>query len=396
MDLIINIKDTWNIVAIPRPQYSSSTGFDITIKGRDYNFLGTMNPLKLDIGYSRDIEGRNFFSFLLDSDIPFRLFGFNWNFNFDHDIIYRQDMELTWYYKNITGLSVDIPIGITTPKLGFNVLFILNEENDDSEKSLYGIFQEGLYISSRPYITWKIPIVFLPDNYGEVIYTPGITAIFNHEISPWPLSDNKKGPYLDFNHSLEFGRIDWIGNFQKGFSANLSNSFNYDFFKSDENLHQLKGDLKLSFIYHHLINDFLGFSARFMYFHHFNSINDNAGNVLRGIINKDIKAVYMFSLNIDLPIKVLMVRPSKWLNSGIRVFDFDIHLNPIIDIAIYKNPEISAIFTKDNLLLCGGLELIIFPDFFRSLFLRISAAWNFSDISNRIPMELFIGTELHY
>ncbi|MCL2809447.1 MAG: hypothetical protein FWD24_05200 [Treponema sp.] len=396
VDLIINIYDTWNIVAIPRPQYSSSTGFDITIKGRDYNFLGTMNPLKLDIGYSRDIEGRNFFSFLLNSDIPFRLFGLNWNFIFDHDIIYRPDMELNWYYKNVTGLSIDIPISFTTPKFGFNVHLIYNEENEDFEKSLYGNFQEGFYISSRPFITWKIPIVFFPDNYGEIVYTPEITAVFNHEISPWVLSDNKKGPYLNFNHSINFGRIDWIENFQRGFYASLSNSFNYDFYESEENPHPLKSDVRFLFTGHFLFNDFFGFSLRFIYLHLFNSINYNAGDVLRGVIDNEIKADFMISLNLDLPIRVLRIRPSERLNSGIRVFDIDIHLSPIIDIALYKNPEKSGLFNKNNLLFSGGFEFIVFPDFFRSLYLRISASWNFSDISSRIPMELFIGTDLHY
>ncbi|WP_461247827.1 hypothetical protein, partial [Treponema sp. R6D11] len=32
VDVFITTKDTWNVVAIPRPRYSSNTGFDLTIK----------------------------------------------------------------------------------------------------------------------------------------------------------------------------------------------------------------------------------------------------------------------------------------------------------------------------------------------------------------------------
>jgi len=384
VDLIIHIKDTWNIVAIPRPEYSSNTGFDITIKARDYNFLGTMSPLRLDIGYRYDELGRSFFSLMLDSDIPLRLFNLDWYINFDHDVSYRPDMIFDWYYRNITGLSLDIPFGITTPKVGFDVHFIVNEETDDADKEEYGDFQEGLYISIRPFISLKIPI-FKAADYGELTYTPRISAIFNQGIAPWVLSDNRRGPFLNFSHSFDFGRINWINNFQQGYSANVGNTFNYDFFYRN-NTEPLSININASGIAHFVFFERLGLSVRLMYRQWFNSYYDSAGDVLRGILDKSIQTDFMISLNLDLPVKVLRARPSQWFNWNTRILDFDVHLGPVADMA----------YANNNFYFSGGFELVIFPEFFRSLYLRVSTTWDLSNISERTPMELFIGTELHF
>ena len=49
--IVISVEDSWNIIALPRPYYKNNV-FDLTVKARDYNFLGTMNPLRIDLGYN--------------------------------------------------------------------------------------------------------------------------------------------------------------------------------------------------------------------------------------------------------------------------------------------------------------------------------------------------------
>jgi len=387
VNLFIHVKDTWNIIAIPRPEYSSNTGFDITLKARDYNFLGTMSPLRVDLGYSYDQYGRNFFTFMFDTNIPVRFFNLIWNINFDHDVSYRPDMDQNWYYRNITGLSVDIPVGFTNANIGFDVHFIVNEDNSEIDRGLYnlGESQEGLFISTRPYISWKIPITDF-GKYGELAYTPQISATFNHEIKPWTLSDNRKGPFLGFSHSIGFGRINWIDNFQQGYSLKLSNSFSYDFYQLRNDNDPLSVNVDANIAAHFKFFGFLGLSTRFLYRQWFNSDYDNAGDVLRGVWDKDIRTDFIVSLNLDIIFKAFKARPSQWFNWKTRLLDFDLHLGPVVDMA----------YANDNFYLSGGFEVIIYPIFFRSLYLRISTAWDFSDISKRTPMELFIGTELHF
>jgi hypothetical protein len=401
VDLVINIKDTWNIVAIPRPRYSSNTGFDITLKARDYNFLGTMSPLRLDLGYIYDEKGRNSLILELDSNIPFRAFGLNWNIKFFNAFNYRPDTGQPFYYRNITGLSVELPVKFTAITIGFDESILINDENADIYKPLYGNFQDGLYMSSNPYIAWKIPTGIEAGEWGELVYTPGISATLNHEFPAWPLDDIRKGPFLTFSHTLGFRHIDWIGNFQRGLDVFIYNSFNSDFFNYDRGANPLKADLKLSGTGHFIVNNFFAISSRVMYRQWFYmeqaSMQTGSGDALRGILDKDINADYMLSLNLDFPARVLKFSPSVWFNNPIlRIFNFDLHLSPIIDTALYHDPVKNIDFNFKNILVTGGMEAVIFPEFFRSLYLRISFGWNLTDFSGGRNSEIYIGTDFHY
>ena len=396
VDLIIFVEDTWNIVALPQPRYDTNYGFDLTIKARDYNFLGTMNPLRVDVGYRHDQEGHNFFNLMLDSGIPFTAFGLNWFFDFDHYFFYRPDVSKPFYYNNATGIYVEFPFGLTRLYVGFYEHFTVNEELSDADKLQYGTdFLEGLYMSSRPYISWVIPTGLEIGRYGELTYTPRLSAIFNHELAPWFLTDSKKGPFLTFTHSFSFGRIDWIGNFKKGYSFNLYNSFSYDFFYLRNELEPFSSEIYASGIGHFTLTSFMGFSTRLFYRHFFNNHTNYGGDVLRGVLDKNVSAEYMVSLNFDLPVRVVRFKPSEWLfKNGLELFNFDLHLSPVIDIAFFKEPGKPSAFEKENFLLSGGFEFIIFPDFFRSLYLRFSTGFNLLDPSD--PIEFFIGMEFHF
>jgi hypothetical protein len=395
--LAINIKDTWNIVAIPRPKYSSNSGFELVLKARDYNFLGTMSPLRLDIGYQYDEQGRNFFLFEQDANIPFRIFGLKWNFKFFNSFNYRPNMEKPFYFNNISGLSAELPFKFTTITVGFNESLFLNEENDDICKPLYGDFQDGVYMSSRPYVTWKIPTGVLIGNYGEIEYTPEMSAVFNHEFSQWPLDEIRKGPFLNLNHSLSFDNLDWIGNFLTGVDVSLGNSFSFDYYRTGKQA--WTGYLGFKSISHFIITDFFGMSARLMYRRWFLRDGEymETGDALRGILDKDVSADYMLSLNLDFPVRVLRFEPSKWLNNQkLRIFNFELHLSPVVDAALYHDPVNNIDFKFKNVLFAGGVEAVIFPEFFRSLFLRFSMGWNLSNFANGRNWEFYLGTDYHY
>jgi len=399
VDLVIHVKDTNNIMAIPRPQYSSNSGFDITIKARDYNFLGTMNSLRVDVGYQHDEDGNNSFSFMIDSGIPFEAFGLNWFFDFDHSFKYRPDLEQQYYYKNDTGLSVEMSIARTTINIGFEESFVYNEENSESDWPAYGRFQEGLYMSSYPYISWKIPTGLEINEYGELTYTPKLSARFYHELPEWPLDKNRIGPNMYFSHNLGFGRVDWIGNFRKGFSASVSNSFDYNFYSKSIGSQPLSAYYDITGKGYFIIRDFLGVSSRIMFRNWINTSSDSGGDVLRGVMDNDLNIDYMLSLNLDITLRLFQFRPSEWFKSSkFRYFNFDLHLGPIIDAAFSHDPSNGTIYGFNNLNLTGGLEMIIYPTAFRSLYLRISAATDLYRMiaSERGPIEIFIGTDLHY
>jgi hypothetical protein len=358
-----------------------------------------MSPLRIDIGYQNDTEGRTFFTFMLDSDTPFSLFGLNWNLDFDHDFHYRPDMDEEFYYKNTTGLSVELPFRRTTFTVGFSESFIYNQENPRRYRAEYGRFQKGLYLSSNPFISWRIPTGFEYYDLGEVHYTPRLSATFNHELPGFPLAEFRKGPFINFSHGLNFGRINWEGNSRRGAIVSANNTIRYNFYNLRHDVQPWSTNINITGRGHTIVNNYIGISSRLMYRHWFlDDYHDDAGDVLRGILDNKINANYMLSLNIDIPIKLIRVRPSEWSddNKFLRIFDFDMHVVPIIDAAFYNDPVRQRVFGLENLLLTAGMELIIFPQRWRSLFLRVSYGRNFSIGPKTNSSEIFIGTELHY
>ncbi|MCL2478725.1 MAG: hypothetical protein FWF22_04440, partial [Treponema sp.] len=133
--LLVHVTDTWNLVILPYPKYDSNDGFSLTLKARDYNFLGTMSPLRIDLGYKRDNAGNNIFNFLFDSDTPFTALGLDWDLNFDHSLNYTLGGRL--YYQNVTGLSVKLPWQSTAFTVGFNHYLTFNEQVTDENKEYY-------------------------------------------------------------------------------------------------------------------------------------------------------------------------------------------------------------------------------------------------------------------
>jgi hypothetical protein len=397
IELEINVKDTWNIVALPYPKYSSSTGFDFILKARDYNFLGTLTPIRIDIGYKYNEERRSTFLLELDSNIPFHALGYDWNIKFQNYFNYRPDVEEQYYYRNITGISIELPVKSTILSVSLDESFIYNDENSYSDKLLYGSnFQHGGYFSSNPYISWKIPLIQDLAGYGPLNYTPGISAIFNHEIGIWRLNDNRIGPFLNMGHVLGFGKIDWIGNFRKGYAASFNNYYDFNFYNAVNDFFTI--NMELSVTGHFIISDFFGISSRFMYRRWFLSQygNREAGNALRGILDRDISTDSMISLNLDFPFRILKFKPSEWISPKLHIFDFDFHLSPIVDLAFCNKIMDENSGYNSSFLITSGLEAIIFPDFFRSLYVRVSLGLNLRDIKNIGKYEIFFGIGHHF
>jgi hypothetical protein len=389
--IMIKVEDTWNIIALPRPYYKNDV-FDLTIKARDYNFLGTMNPLRIDIGYIYNEEKRHSLLFGVFFNTPFKALGYYWNFTFDNTIQYRIDAP--FYYQNNTGISMELPFHTTTFTFGFNERLYLNEENSDwTEEADYGPYQEGLYMSSNLYVSWKIPTGLTVSKFGELIYTPEISTTINHELPEWPLVYFRKGTFLGFNHSLGFGKIDWHANYREGLSVSMGNSYQYEFHRMLYNI-----SFNLTGIGHYIVSDFFAVSARLMYKYWYSSDvtsgGDYASYYLRGIADKSIIAYQMFSLNLDLPLRLFIFMPSKWLkNQKLSFFDFEMHFSPVIDLALYYQKSFD--YNKDKIFFypgqiaaTGGVELVVFPLFMRNLYIRFGFAVNLKEFITARPVSL--------
>jgi hypothetical protein len=404
VDLLIITKDTLNIIALPKPQYDDNNGFELTLKARDYNFLGTLSPLRIDIGYTLDDDKLWDFSkgasnFLIDTDIPLKLFNLNWNINFDNEFSFTYNEPL--FYKNTTGLSMELPVGFTTATFGFEQSVTVHEDNldkypDDYKEEIHGGQWLPVFFTSATYVSWRIPTPFEIGRFGRLVYTPKVTGQVNYlPAGQGFIDDLRRGPTATLGHSLEFGRIDWVDNFRSGLNASVGNDNTYNFYKKDWEI-----SYNISAIYHHMFTGFFGISNRLQYRHWLDGYNKTAGDVIRGIRDKKLCADYMLSLNLDFPLRVLRFVPSQWLNtSRLRFFDFDLHFSPFFDIGFLKDPVNNSSFSSKPAM-GAGFEVIVFPLAFRSFYLRVSVGY---DVNATIQAgkpnswdELFIGIGHHF
>lgn len=436
VNLLVHVRDTWNVIALPYPKYDSNDGLSLTIKARDYNFLGTMSALRVDLGYRRydkDESGgetvfKQRFNFEIDSDTPFKAFGFNWNFNFDHILYYTIGDPL--YYQNVTGISVELPFRTTTFTIGFNEYLIFNEEISSESKDLYHIsddYMDGPYGSSELSVSWRIPTGIKIGEFGSLNYTPNISGRINYR--PGGFKDEAKRPITSFGHSLGFGKVDWIGNYRRGVEASVGNSYSYYFDRSDA---LFAISLEAGGTVHWPFSKIFGLSARLNYRQRWQPSDTlrtttqmqtdmipyyGAGDLLRGVINNDLRAQYMLSLNLDLPFRILRFFPSEWFNyPKLHLFDFEMHVAPFIDLALAESPyydyNVNSFdglkFSFKDMIMTSGFEVIVFPAFFRSFYIRGSVGYNISYLIDRdktpdlkwgfFPQwnEIYIGIGHHY
>ncbi|MFP3043032.1 hypothetical protein LQZ19_14550 [Treponema primitia] len=400
VDLTVYTADTWNFIVLPEPKYDSNTGLSLTLKARDYNFLGTMSPLAVNLGYKLE-DNKNSVFLDIDSDTPFQLFGYTWNLNFDNSFIYTENDP--FYYKNTTGISLELPSWAkSTFTFGLNQSFILNEETSDDEKHRIGtseeFFPDVWFMSSEAYVQWKIPTGVEVGDFGDLSYTPKITEKINYRPGG-DIGEYRRGPATIFSHSFGFGQTNWKGNYRSGIDVKLEN-------ENEFNNYSLKwdNDLKFTAIGHFKISSFFGISSRFQYRQYFNNPNIEAGDVLRGMMDDSLHADAMLSLNMEFPLRVLQFLPSQWFGyRALRPFNFELHFAPFIDLALLRGEDTHGeTYSFKEIIPTGGFEFIAYPLSWRSFYIRGSLGWNLQKLiqNKKLPSgdfrEIYIGVGHFY
>jgi hypothetical protein len=392
--LLVNVSDTWNIMVFPKPLWDSNDGFDLTLKARDYNFFGTMNPLRVDLGYQLNTQKESNFNFLVDSDIPFSALGFNWNINFDNQFDYSWQESLG--YTNTAGISMELPWRRSTFTFDTTHQISWYPKNDSWEETLYGKFFEGLVNSISFGAEWRIPTGLEVFNFGELTYTPRLRQSLNYNPGSWDLQEwreSRQSHTTSLSQTLGFGRVDWIGNFREGLDVYFENDNSYNYTRRAWN-----NSYTINATAHYLSTDNLGITSRLQIRHWFlnfpRDLYYEAGDVLRGVLNNNVAADFMISLNLEFPFRI-PIRPSEWFKtSKIRLFNFELFLSPILDIAVAHLPRPYKDQDTLTFYYTGGLEILLFPDVMRSFYLRFSAGFDldkfFWDYAIP-PVEFFAG-----
>jgi len=395
--LEISAADSSNLVILPEPKYDSNSGFTLSLKAREYNFLGTLSPLKLDLVWESDDKDRNSLGFAVELALPFQAFGYNWTFVSLNEFYYYLTGEPA-YDRNVLGIAMELPVSFTAFTFGFEQGMIIHEEN--TPKNIYEYPQDEYhtwYLYSKLYVNWKIPTPLHAGKFGPVVYIPGVYGVINYQPGG-DLGDYRQGPGAGINQEIGFGRIDWIGNYRQGLKISILNDNEYNFFRR-----AWINSVGLQAEGHWRISQFFGISGRLLYTRWVNDYYEEAGEVIRGYKDNELDAKERLSLNLDFPVRVIRFVPSEWTgNPKYRYFDFEQHWSPFIDLLMIETPGGCYRFTPEDIITGIGLEVITFPLKWRSFYIRASIGWDMREASRagRLPSgihrEIFIGLGHYY
>ncbi|MCX7656545.1 MAG: hypothetical protein N2Z76_08485 [Treponemataceae bacterium] len=403
VDLNIYTKDTWNIIALPYFKYDSNTGLELSAKARDYNFLGTLQPLKIDLGYTIDREPLEELDFKqgtlfieLDSNFPFKAFDLDWNLDSDHSFGYTY--QYGFEYKTTTGLGVSFPVGFTILTVKAYQGFYVNEENSDDYKATEGErFADYWYLSNWLETSWEIPTGFKINGLGKLTYTPSARLQYNYRPGG-EIGQQRIGPTGSFSHTLSFGRTDWIGNFRRGLEVSFANNNTYNFYKKN-----WSKDITATIMGHYPVFSWLGLSSRLYGAYYVDDPNTSGAQPIRGILASSVTAQYGVYLNTNFFFRLIRFVPSEWFGKKwMALFDFEQQWSPFFDMALVKDPVHGREFSLQQAITTAGLEVVTYPYFMRSFYVRISVGF---DIQEALRIRgfpsgdyrsVFIGIGHHY
>jgi hypothetical protein len=370
VSLTVHTEDTWNIIVLPYPKYDSNDGFTVKLKLKNFNFFGSIQTLSADINYQLDTTGQSSVAANLDFAIPFESFGHGFEWDITAAIEFPEG-EVPEFHLG-TGLDMAIPTPIAD--LHFGVIQGVSVNDRDSDDVLYE--DDPLYFTETVYVNLPIT-VYSFDYIGDVVYTPSVNFSANWSFEGLTHED-LKGPDAAFSHSVGFSRVDWVGNFRRGVEASLSNTFSYDFHvESDPLTVSVEGQVSG-------FRDFfdrVGVSGRAYGLFILNGDESNTiASRLRGILDKRIVSDSAFTLNVDIPIRVLRVNFQEM--SGVdwtKMIGFEMHWNAFFDMALTHDNVTGRYYSLDDGWYSGGLEIIVYPTSMRSVIGRASVGFDLAE-----------------
>ena len=374
----VNTKDTWNVLALPYFRYDSNSGLLLSIRARDYNFLGSLETLRVDLDYEEDTDGNPEYSYDWRFTLPFQWRGYDWSWQLSQELgVSDGDVE----GGGSTSIGIALPIAEHDYNLTYTQAYEYDSrrDNDEAEDEYNRHSLESRLAFGTSYDTG----LSLPA-FGELRYGPSVSAgvpyWFGEQIA---FAD--RGLTLGFSHGLSAGRVDWIGNFREGAKLSLSNPVTYDTFEgvvSTSANYSAAGYLEL---------DPFGFSGRVSGFYNFDksdgsaNVTDDAAGPIRGILNDKMEGDVAFFWNTDVTLKVWTI--GNFVEGQGSIF-FD---------GGFVTSRDEPWDNRNDFKWSLGIEAIGFPLFARSLYVRISLGFDMREVIEAGQLlgdrkrEIFIG-----
>jgi hypothetical protein len=434
MDIVIRFDtvDTWNLIALPYAKYDSNTGLLLSLRGRDYDFGGSMQELAIDLDYRKNPAGRSSYTGALSFDLPFQALGNDWSLGFHETGGFWTDGMASTVTQ--ASLSLELPaLGFpaqltATQGISYNALAASSDLVADPDT---WFLSEGLGFGATLPLTRELGSMGSVD-LGPIEYSPSVSISLNWKPGsrlsyygdgmvtqpgngPYGVGDavpvigngisyGRGGLVATVGNALSFGRVDWSGNMRAGLTASLGNVTSYNAQYQD-----IASDLSLGLSYFDELGHRLGLATMLTVLtrlsnHPSNDALANLGWYLRGIIDDRISGIQGAFINVQLPVKLFDFPTHAFIKT--RILDFELQAAPFVDAAIVR-PDYRRGFSEDWLLYTGGLEFLAFPAGLRSFIVRASAGWDLKNViatrslsaatpDGRGPYEIFIGLGLKY
>lgn len=333
VNLEIKIKDSWNIVVLPYPQYDSNTGLSLGFRAKDYNFLGSMKTLSLDIDYLNLDDGGTEYYINTDFSIPFYTGDIKWTVSFAEDLVLYPNDPV----KNLTklGISTLIPIFYLDFYTSLSQIYYLNQEGDEDPDGHYFVS----VLETGPQM-----------NFWDISYSPKIVLTSPYKIES-DLSEERTGNTLQLKHYIGYGTINLIGNFKSGHKISLNQAITYNLETSNSDIFN-----KLIFLYHKDFS-FFGFSSRVLALYS-SSEDETIGSATRGITNRRIEDTAGVVINLDIPFNFPLGPLNRW---------FDAQVSPFLDMAFTASYEN---LLDNDFWYGGGFEGFAYLKASRSVYMR--------------------------
>lgn len=372
--LIVTVKDSFHLFAIPGPKYDSNTGLIFKLKIKDSNFLGSLDTLSSDIYFliptSESDAVHPEIGVNANFDYPFMLFGYDATWLNDFGISYTFDDDLPEWNLS-TGLRLEIPVSQHSLVFETKQKFINDFTYEEFDDSIYFV---NVFSVSMPIKLKEMKY------FGPLLYTPYTSATINWDddgISK--MNSSLSSPIATFGHKLTFGRTDWDQNLRTGFKLSIDNYYTYNFQR--ERFYPIIELHTTAFKKFDLFEDFfmlrnIGFAADFRAFTYFTNPKNNRyifndgksiGGYLRGIRdNQNYEGTEYSSLhptsalilNFDIPIHILR---TNFKRSFLKYCNFDLQLSPFFDMALCYNKITKTYCSFEDGFYGAGLEVIVYP-----------------------------------
>jgi hypothetical protein len=403
--LFVKASDSFHFIGVPYPKYNSNSGFELKLKVKDTNFLGSMNTMTSDIDFAvkqrseyepfHPIIGFNF-----DFDYPFTLFTLKSTWKNDYGITYTfGDPSPEWDLS--TGLDFTAQLTSRSSleisvKQGFYRNFDYSKYDDDT------------YFSETAQMSLPVVLQYI-DDWGNVNYTPYVNATYKWDYNG---INSKNGdlssPSVTIGQSISSSRINWENNFRTGLSVSAGQSLSYNF-----QTYSLGPKFSIE------LKGYKGwkYAGLCMDVYNFTGINttEKIGGRLRGIRDdQHIKGTDTYAcetdsalvVNLDLPIHLF----STYFTKGkiMPKLNFEVQVSPFFDFALIKNKATGTFYYYKDGFYAGGLEVIVHPASWKSLQVRgsigvdlgriVLSRWLNTDWrdSNSSKLEYTFGVGLHY